>query len=240
MRQAKIESVELKYPSLKLVSEPDDDSNKLVWEGWVQPIRSIENLSAILDDLENDRAVSISGDGEIMHDSRCSIEHSEHRLLSRFISPTRLYKVRVEDFGDNRLPITRVLEPQITEELRRHTWGVDEICGFAPWKYPWDPIKSSIVEFIDHMMIWLVKWNVFAQTSEWIGSETRHDKEFLIKTIRPNQTCYCGGGKMYEVCHRIIDGISLFGKVWILLEKWLVKHKSNINRFQINFPKIKS
>jgi len=231
MHEVKVESVELKYPSLKLVSDLDDASKNLVWEGWVQPIRSIEHLSAILDDLENDRAVIISGDGEISHNPQCSIEHFEHRLLSQLTSPTRLFKIRVEDFGDNQLPVTRVLEPQITKELCRHTWGVDEICGFAPWEYPWDSNTSSIVEFIDHMMIWLIKWNVFAQTSEWIGSEKRHDKKFLIKTIRPTQPCYCGSGKLYELCHRIDDGFSLFGEIWILFESWLEKYKSKINRF---------
>lgn len=231
MREVKVESVELKYPSLKLVSEPDDGTKSLVWEGWVQPIRSLENLSGILDDLENDRGVSISGGGEISHNPQCSIEHSEHRLFNRIMSPTRLFKIRVEDLGDNQLPVTHVLEPQITEESRRHTWGTNEICGFAPWQYPWDPIKSSMVEFLDHMMIWLVKWNVFAQTKEWIGSETQHDKNFLMKSIRPTQPCYCGNGKMYELCHRIVDGASLFGRIWILFEGWLSQHKLKLNRF---------
>lgn len=227
MSRAKVESVELKYPSLKFISEPD--SKKLVWEGWVQPIRSVESLSAILDDLENDRAVSISGDGEISHDPQCAIEHSEHRLFNRIVSPTRFFKIRVEDFGDNRLPLTRVLEPKITQDSRRHTWGTDEICGFAPWKYPWDPIKSSMVGFIDHMMIWLVKWNVFAETKEWIGSETSHDKNFLMKTIRPAEPCYCGSGRNYEICHRPDDGVSLFGELWFFFEIWLGKHKFKCN-----------
>jgi hypothetical protein len=240
MLHDKIESVESKYPSLVLLPELNEDSSKLIWEGWVQPIRSIENLSAILDDIENDRAVIISDGGNITHDPNCPIEHSEHRLLAKITSPTRLFKIKVEDFCSDRLPFASVLEPEITEELRRHTWGRNGICGFEPWKYPWDANASSIVEFIDHCVIWLFKWNVFAQTSEWIGSETPHDEKFLLNTISPNQTCYCGSGKKYASCHRRVNLISLFGELWIFFELWLKKHNSNTKKFQIKLLKTRT
>jgi hypothetical protein len=240
MLQDKIESVQKNYPSLELLSESDGDKPRLLWEGWVQPIRSVENLSAILDDLENDRAVIISNDGNITHDPTCLIEHSEHRLLAQITNPTRLFKISVEDFCSNRQPFARVLEPKIAEGLRKHTWDADGICGFEPWKYPWNANTSSIVEFIDHCIIWLFKWNVFAQTGEWIGSETPHDAKFLLNAIRPNQTCYCGSGEKYDSCHRKENLFSVYGDSWICFELWLKRHNSNIERFQINLPKRKT
>jgi hypothetical protein len=240
MLQDKIESVQNNYPSLELLSEVNGENTALLWEGWVQPMRSIENLSAILDDIENDRAVIISDGGKITHDPKCQIEHLEHRLLNKLTNATRLFKISVKDFCSSRQPFARVLEPEITEGLRKHTWDTNGICGFEPWKYPWDANTSSIVEFIDHCVIWLFKWNVFAQTSEWIGSETPHDAKFLLNTIRPNQTCYCGNGKRYSDCHRIVNGDFIFGNAWIFFEVWLQNHNSNIKRFRINFPKRKT
>lgn len=240
MLQDKIKSVQNNYPSLELLSKLNGDDTTLLWEGWVQPIRSVENLSAILDDIENDRAVNISDSGKITHDTKCLIKHSEHRLASQLTSATRLFKISVEDFCSNRMPFARLLEPQITDELRRHTWGVNGICGFEPWKYPWDATTSSIVEFIDHCVIWLFKWNVFAQTDEWIGSETPHDEKFLLNAIHPNQTCYCGSGEKYDSCHRRANLISLYGYLWIFFEVWLQNHNSNIERFRTNFPKRKA
>lgn len=232
MIQEKINSVESKYPTLGLLSELSGSNTTLIWEGWVQPIRSDENLSAILDDIENDRAVIISDCGNIAHDPNCSIKHSEHRLLDELTNPTRLFKIRVEDYCTNRQPFARVLEPAIPGELRKHTWGDNGICGFAPWRYPWDAKTSSIVEFIDHCIIWLFKWNVFAQTAKWLGSETPHDTRFLLDAIRPNQTCYCGSGKKYGYCHRRVNCITLFGELWVLFETWLQIHNSNIQRFR--------
>jgi hypothetical protein len=240
MFQDKVESVQKNYPSLEFLSEVNEDSQNLRWEGWVQPIRSVENLSAILDDIENDRAVIISNGGNITHDPNCQIEHSEHRLINKVTNVSRLFKISIEDFCSNHQPYARVLEPEITEGLRKHTWGTNGICGFEPWKYPWDANTSSIVEFIDHCVIWLFKWNVFAETSEWIGSETPHDEKFLLNTIQPNQSCYCGNGRKYANCHRIVNGASLFGDAWIFFEVWLQNHNSNIKRFRINFPKRKT
>lgn len=237
MFQEKIDAVKSEYPTLEFLSESRGEKIALVWEGWVQPIRSVENLSAILDDIENNRAVSISDGGNITHDENCLIEHSEHPLLNKLTNPTRLFKIRVEDYCSNRQPSAFVLEPEITEGLRKHTWGTNGICGFEPWKYPWDKNTSSIVEFIDHSVIWLFKWNVFSQTNEWLGSETSHDEEFLLDTIRPNQTCYCGSGEKYAECHRRKNLISVYGDLWIFLEFWLEKHNSNTKRLMIKFPK---
>jgi len=240
MLQDKIQSVQNNYPSLELLSEVNGDNTTLLWEGWVQPIRSVENLSEILDDIENDRAVIISNGGNITHDPNCLIEHSEHRLFAQLTTANRLFKIRVEDFCSNCMPFASVLDPEITEGLRKHTWGTNGICGFEPWKYPWDAKTSSIVEFIDHCVIWLFRWNAFAQTSEWIGSETPHDAKFLLNAIRPNQTCYCGSGNKYDSCHRRANLVSLYGNVWIFFELWLESHNSNIKRVQIKFPKRKT
>ena len=231
LKTDKIESMRRAYPSLRFIS---DENDVLTWEGWVQPLLAINELDALLDDLEHDRDVIIDrGDAcGIVHHTECKIEHGVHRLSHRITSPTRLFKIRIRDFQDGRLPRADVLEPKITENLRRHNWGSTGICAFAPWEYPWDLETSQIIEFVDHSLIWLLKWNVFAQTDKWLGRETSHDRRFLLNTIRPSQRCYCGLGKSYENCHRRLDGYELYRENWLFVEAWLERHNRDLKHLE--------
>jgi hypothetical protein len=222
------------YPSLRIISS--EDTASLVWKGWLQPIRSTDELDALLDDLDNDRPVEIVRGElyELRHDRECRIVHAEHRLTSKIKEPIRLFRVLVEDFGDKRVPQARVLEPPIPADERRHNIGPDGICGFAPWKYPWNPDGSPIVGFVDHSLLWLFKQTVYSQSKHWLGSETPHTTEFLLKTIKPTEPCYCGSGKNYADCHRVMNRRELYGTAWIFFEPWLSAYNSNLDRFEMS------
>lgn len=232
LRQEKIESMRRCYPSLALISSGDTGS--VVWEGWLQPIRSADQLDALLEDLDNDRPVNIVRGElyELRHDQDCRIIHGEHRLKSKIKASIRLFKVRVEDFGDKRVPRARVLEPRIPTNERRHNIGTDGICGFAPWEHPWDPDVSQIVDFVDQSLIWLFKQTVYSQSKHWLGSETPHDTEFLLKTIKPTEPCYCGSGRNYADCHRRANRNELYGDARGFFEAWLSAYKSDSSRFE--------
>ncbi len=234
LRQEKIESMRRAYPSLRVVSS--EDIGSLIWEGWLQALRSTDELDALLDDLDNDRPVDIErGDlYELRHDRECQIVHAEHRLKSKINEPIRLFRVRVEDFGDSRVPQARVLEPPIPKNERRHNIGADGICGFAPWEHPWNPDVSQIVDFVDHsLLIWLFKQTVYSQSKHWLGSETPHSTEFLLKTIKPTEPCYCGSGKNYADCHRAANRNALYGDARGFFEAWLSAYKSDLCRFEL-------
>jgi hypothetical protein len=220
-RETQITEMRQAYPSLTVATGGRGIS--VVWEGWLQPLRGVEHLDSILDDLENDRVVEIVR-GElyhIAHDTACTLPHGAHRLTPLLKAPVAMFRVRIEDYGDGRLPLARVLEPEIPLAHRRHHRGPDGICSFAPWEYPWDPEASSMVEFTDHALIWLLKQTVFSQTKEWLGSETAHDPAFLLRTIKAAEQCYCGSGRPYRTCHRISNGYELFGDAWIEFEAWI-------------------
>ncbi len=234
LRQEKIESMRRAYPSLCVVRS--EDIGSLIWEGWLQAIRSADELDALLDDLDNDRPVDIVRGElyELRHDRECQIIHAEHRLKSKIKEPIRLFRVRVEDFGDMRVPQARVLEPPIPTDERRHNIGPDGICGFAPWKHPWNPDVSQIVDCVDHSLIWLFKQTVYSQSKHWLGSETPHSTEFLIKTIKPTEPCYCGSGKNYADCHRAPNRNELYGDARGFFEAWLSAYKSDLSRFELS------
>ena len=233
-RQEKTESMGRAYPSLRVVSS--EDTASLIWEGWLQPVRSTNELDALLDDLDNNRPVDIvRGERyELRHDRDCKVIHVVHRLRSEIKRPIRLFRVRVEDFGDTRLPQARVLEPRIPTNERRHNIGRDGICGFAPWKHPWNPNVSQIVDFVDHSLIWLFKQTVYSESKYWLGSETPHSTEFLLKTIKPTEPCYCGSGKNYADCHRAANRNELYGDARGFFEAWLSAYKSDLSRFELS------
>jgi len=233
LRQEKIESMRRCYPSLAVISSGDTGS--VVWDGWLQPIRSADQLDALLDDLDNDRPVDIVRGElyELRHDRECRIIHAEHNLKNKIKEPIRLFKIQVEDFGDKRVPRARVLEPSIPAEERRHNIGPDGICGFAPWEHPWDPDVSQIVDFVDHSLIWLFKQTVYSQSKHWLGSETPHNTEFLLKTIKPTEPCYCGSAKNYADCHRALNRNELHGDARAFIEAWLSAYRFDPRRFEL-------
>jgi hypothetical protein len=227
------------YPSLGVVSGKDIGS--LIWEGWLQPIRSADELDALLDDLDNDRSVDIVRGElyELKHDRDCQVIHPQHRVRTQIKEPIRLFRVRVEDFGDRRTPQARVLEPPIPTDERRHNLGPDGICGFAPWEHPWDPDVSQIVDFVDHSLIWLFKQTVYSQSKHWLGSEIPHSAKFLLKTIKPTQPCYCGSGTNYADCHRAANRNELYGDARGFFEAWLAAYKSDLSRFELTSDSIR-
>ena len=66
-----------------------------------------------------------------------------------------------------------MVEPEITEKTRYHTRGLDGMCLYPPWTFPWTD-QSSIIDLLKHALIWLIKWDVFDRSGKWIGSETPH------------------------------------------------------------------
>jgi hypothetical protein len=233
LRKEKIDSMRRCYPSLGVIRS--ENTRSVIWDGWLQPMRSDDQLDALLDDFDNDRPVEIVRGElyELRHDQECRIAHGEHRLKSKIKEPIRLFKVRVEDFGDKRVPRARVLEPHIPTDERRHNIGADGICGFAPWEHPWDPDVSQIVDFVDHSLIWLFKQTIYSQSKHWLGSETPHDTEFLLKTIKPTEPCYCGAGKNYADCHRGANRNELYGDARAFFEAWLSAYRSDFRRFEL-------
>jgi len=228
----KIDEMRRAYPSLRFLEAANQDG--LTWEGPLCPIRSVSDLNALLDDLENDTPVEITvGEfAEIVHHPDCVVPHNDHRLTSQVEHPVREFVVRIVDFGNDRQPEASVLDSPIPSERWKHRWGDEGVCAYAPWEHPWSAADSSIVDFVDHVLIWLFKQNIYAQTEVWIGKETPHTTEFLFNTIKPVDRCYCGLDKIYENCHRIVHGYELHGDNWLIFEAWLSVQRSKPHRYE--------
>lgn len=228
----KIEAMRRAYPSLGLCDPPEE--GQLIWEGTLCPLRSVDELDAILDDLEHDRDIEIiAGEfSQIVHHSQCRADHVPHRLSPLITQPIQEFKIRIVDFGTDRLPEAKVLDTRIPSTKWQHLRGDSGICAYAPWTYPWRAGSSSIVEFVDHSLIWLFKQIVYLQASVWIGSETPHRAEYLLKTIGPTDKCACGSGENYEDCCRLRHGYQVYGEAWVFFEVWMATHKADRRRFE--------
>jgi hypothetical protein len=217
----KIASMTQAYPSLALKS--DGAGGTLVWEGELTPLRTLDEIDGIIDDLAHDRNVEISGGiaAQIVHDQSCQIVHQRSPLAQQLSDPLQTFTVQITDFGTTRQPEATILSAAAPTERMRHRWRDSGVCAYAPWKYPWDPASSSIVDFVDQVFIWLLKQTVYLQTDTWLGSETPHDSKFLLTALKPSDRCSCGSGNRFEACCRSIHAYAVYGDLWLNFEVWL-------------------
>lgn len=195
-----------RYPSLEFCVEEADGCTIGIWEGWLQPIRTLTELNSIVCDLDEDRPVKINRDSAtIEHSPVCDKQHVLHKIFSSIKRPDRSFLVRVEYAGSIAHPQAFLLEPEVTNATRRHIFGENRICAYPPWTDAWQPDKHNVADFTDHVLIWLFKWNTWVETGHWLGSEAGHESLQLYSSIAHDMQCWCGSGKRYGACCRPLD-----------------------------------
>lgn len=222
------------YPALSLSGVKIGKREIYRWTGWIQPIRSQKEIAFIVWDLYKNRRVLISVDGEVSHCPKCNA----HDIWDHFSSPffrkplrniNRDFRVSMQYDGTARHPRAYLLEPKITEFTSKHAFYPNGICAYAPWESPWHYKSDSVVDFADHVMIWLIKWNMWIQTKVWLGSEMQHDSLFKFAQIHGTMQCWCGSSRSYSKCHQQKDWIDI-------CEKRLKKSTVRFKKKQIRTP----
>lgn len=198
------------YPTFQVGGRPIGTGAEAVWQGWMQPIRSSEDLEYMLADLAQNRSVRILSGGEVIHHPNCHRKHQELSLIKRLKKPDRAFKIKITYGSGRRHPQGFVLDPVIPPEERKHLFADGAICAYPPWHGVWDWQRNTVADFADQVAVWLVKWNVWQQTGVWLGEEMRHDKGFLLFNIKPNEQCWCGSGERYGKCHQASDARRAF------------------------------
>ncbi|QQS33609.1 MAG: hypothetical protein IPM50_03220 [Acidobacteriota bacterium] len=204
---ASIKAMADRYPALTLIRDGSDASCMAVWEGWLQPIGSLRNFDLIIYDLHYNRPIMIGEDGEILHNPRCKGPHDKPSIRKYLKRPNRSFKVRIEHAGGSRHPRAFMLDPILVRRPGDHTFGDGASCAYPAWEDVWEWQRDTVADFTDHVLVWLVKWNLFDETNGklWLGPEMNHDAFFLAATINSNSQCWCGSGKCYVSCHRAED-----------------------------------
>jgi hypothetical protein len=193
------------YPAFPLSFKDANEGRQAVWTGRVQPIRTMERLEDLLDDIHCERPFYVLPGGEVLHHPECAEEHTHHGWAEKLTNPHAVYELEVRYGGGRRHPKVYVRDPAIPEGKRRHMFGDGSICPYAPWQPIWQWEEHTVVDYMGHALGWLIKWMVWDQADIWIGPEMEHDPRFLLRTIGPNKPCWCGSGAKYKKCHRSTD-----------------------------------
>ncbi|HWR35407.1 MAG TPA: SEC-C domain-containing protein [Clostridia bacterium] len=204
--QKSIEQMKRYYPQFPYSEYSAGMAVCAVWRGSVQPITPREDMEHILDDIAHERTVRIVG-GNIGHHPNCSVAHCRHDWMDSVTDISQSFELEVRWDGTARHPACWVLSPAIPPEKRRHMWADGSLCVFYASEGVWDHRENDVVDFMDHVPIWLAKWQVFNRTGVWIGREHYGDPRYHINTIKPSQQCWCRSGRKYVKCHMREDSI---------------------------------
>lgn len=193
------------YPQFSLSGAPLGTGPMAVWRGLVQPIQTHSNVVELLDDISCDRPVAVFPGGRVEHLADCTAGHQQRPWMEEITNPCLPFKLEVRYGGNSVHPRAYVLTPALPVSAWRHVFGDGAACPFAPWMRVWSWTMHSVVDYMDHVLLWIIKSIVWLQARTWIGKEARHEKEYLLRTIRPKDQCWCGSGSKYGSCHRSKD-----------------------------------
>ena len=203
--EASIERMRDYYPAFSLSVSTVGTDQGAIWKGRVQPIRSRDGLEELLDDIHHERPYYVMLGGEVLHHPRCASSHEQHPWTNYLKRPFGVYEVEIKYSGGAQHPAAYVRDPPVPEQKRWHMFGDGSICAYAPWLQIWKWQEHTVVDYLGHVLGWLIKWTIRDQAGVWIGAEINHDPAFLLRNIGRNNECWCGSGKKYKRCHRIHD-----------------------------------
>lgn len=188
----------------------------LTWRGPLTPFSAgmpLEEVQAIVADLDEDRAVRVLADGALAHYEKCAGKHAPRPglRLKRVLQGT--FEVEIAYRRPPGCPISRTISPRIN---RHHTSGppphllnaIEALCVLFPADGAWVWGLHGIRHYANYTAIWLAKHQAWIEARErgvgldhaWPGSVVGHDPAQLQRLLRPRDPCRCGSGKAYGDC----------------------------------------
>jgi hypothetical protein len=199
------------YPRFSVELANTTAGRMAIWTGEVQPIQTEELLWELLDDLDHDRPVYLPGGGRVIHHPHCFVwKHARPVWFKRVTNPYVTYRLKIKYLGGPQHPRGYVTSPILLPFKNgrfhwKHNLEDGAMCVYAPHQNVWNWEQHTVVDFMSHALLWLVKWTVWDQADVWLGAEAPHDPYSLVRTIKPEDPCRCGMGKEYGKCHREQD-----------------------------------
>jgi hypothetical protein len=185
----------------ELVYKPDHSGIGGWWSGRITPLKAIEHLLELLDDIHHHKPVDTAAHAELRHLSGCTAEHCHHAWMDK-VRPNELlrsFNIRVGYSGTKADP--RCWVEGINLQNGRHMWTDGSICPFKSSSATWDWMRDTVTDFMGHVSIFLVSWMVFHQTTVWLVGECGNSPGYHISNIKPSQLCWCRSGRKYSKCH---------------------------------------
>ncbi len=205
---ASVQAMAEAYPQFAYEKEIARKGPVGVWRGRVQPIKTLDRLNELLDDLAHDRPVYVVGD-QLRHLDSCEADHCHHEWMDKSGDLRTAFDLEMRYDGGIAIPRCLVVAPPIPTTKRRHMWSDGAVCAFFASDRVWLWHKDTIATFLPHVLIWLVKWQVFDSTEHWIGAQYEANPVFHFTRIGSKELCWCGSGAQYRKCHRTEDMLAL-------------------------------
>lgn len=185
----------------KLEYKPDRTGIGGWWFGTIAPLKTVDHLNELLDDIHHHRPVYTAAHAELRHLMSCTAEHCHHIWMDKVRSNDllRSFDVRIGYSGTREDP--RCWVTGITLQNGRHMWVDGSICPFKSSSRAWDWMSDTVADFMGHVSIFLVSWMVFHQTTVWIAGECGNNPGYHLNNIKPSQLCWCRSGRKYSKCH---------------------------------------
>jgi SEC-C motif-containing protein len=177
------------------------------WSGPLTPVRSVERLPDLLDDIHHHNPIYTAPGAELRHLASCQASHCKHEWMDK-VRPeelVRTFDATIYYSGGHDDPRCRIKGIDLTNG--RHMWTDGSICPFMSSSAAWDWVTDTVADFTGHVSIWLVSWIVFQHTGVWIVGEHGNTPDYHLGNIKPNNQCWCRSGKKYRRCHMQQDQI---------------------------------
>lgn len=197
------------YPQFEPVASISQPEAIAAWQGELRPFDGPQDLSKILDDLQNEGEVVVRA-GTLVHDPICLRNHAIPDYLSRLSHIGLQYAALIVAYPPKRHPRAFITSPRISRlrfPIHPHLNGDDSVCSYLPSQgvLPWS--AKTLRTLLDFTAIWLAKHTVWCDTGDgrggiWIGPAAGHSIPELLATVPRNAECPCGSGKKYKHCHR--------------------------------------
>jgi len=198
------------YPDFRSVEPSVRPEAIAAWQGTVRPFPDGQDLSRILDDLDDEADVLVSG-GTLLHDHKCRRTHRTPDYLSQVRHTKAEYTVLAVAYPPRRHPRAFIKSPHISKlsfPSHPHINADGSACSYLPSQgtLPWN--GQTMRALLDFTAIWLAKHLVWQDTGaklggRWIGPVAGHTIPELLATVPRNAECPCGSGRKYKHCHRL-------------------------------------
>jgi hypothetical protein len=193
-----------------LVYRPDALTEGGWWTGELRPLRSVENLLELLDDIHHHHPIYTAWRGELRHVAKCKYDHHRHDWMGRVRAEEvlRPFLMRVYYGGGHGHP--RCWVDGVNAQNAQHLWDDGSLCPFMASEDAWVWTHHTVADFIGHLSVWLVSWMLWQQAGIWLVGEHASTPGYHLDKIRPNEQCWCRSGKKYRKCHMQTDQITFF------------------------------
>jgi len=200
----------------------------MAWQGTITPFpdgMSLEEIQALVVDLDEDRPVRVMVDGALAHYERCGGKHFPRPGLRLGRPLTGSFEIEIAYRRPPGFPIARSLRPRIDWH---HPSGppphllndIDALCVLFPADGAWTWPVHGVREYANYTAIWLGKHLAWVEARErgvgiedaWPGSVVGHELSEISRLLDPTDLCRCGSGKTYGRCCAARDRAAAKGK----------------------------